>query len=143
MKFNFIASGITFDTDIDKKEVEYYVQQAINEQIGGYARFYYEKINDNKIQLIYIRDAIYDFGNSEYIYDTDMSLITGICINGFQIKPVGNPIIYPIKFSGKNFYSPTASFLRLYKYMLFREEQQVEDIRARIYSDRVIIEIIF
>lgn len=143
MKFNFIASGITFDTGVDKEEVEYHVQQAINEELGGYARFNYEKINDNKIRLIYTRDAIYHFSNSEYIYDTDMSLITGICINGFQIKPVGNPIIYPIKFNGKNFYSPTAAFLRLYKFMLFEAEQQVEDIKARIYSDRIIIEIEF
>ena len=143
MKFKFIASGITFDTGVNKEEVEYNVQQAINEELGGYARFNYDKINENKIRLIYTRDAIYNFSNSEYILDADMSLITGICINGFQIKPVGNPIIYPIKFSGKNFYSPTAAFLRLYKYMLFREGQQVEDIRARIYSDRVIIEIIF
>lgn len=142
MKFNFIASGITFDTGVDK-EVEYHVQQAINEELGGYARFNYEKINDNKIRLIYTRDAIYHFSNSEYIYDTDMSLITGICINGFQIKPVGNPIIYPIKFNGKNFYSPTAAFLRLYKFMLFEAEQQVEDIKARIYFDRIIIEIEF
>ena len=143
MKFNFIASGITFDTGVDKEEVEYQVQQLINEHIGGYARFEYKKINDNKIRLIYYRDAIYDSDKSDYIYDSDMSLISGICIIGFQTKPIGNPIIYPIKFDGKYFYSPTAAFLRLYKFMLFEAEQQVEDIKARIYSDRIIIEIEF
>lgn len=143
MKFNFIASGITFDTGVDKEEVEYQVQRLINEHIGGYARFEYKKIDDNKIRLIYYRDAIYNSDKSDYIYDSDMSLITGICINGFQIKPVGNPIIYPIKFNSKNFYTPTAAFLRLYKFMLFEAEQQVEDIKIRIYSDRLIIEIEF
>ena len=29
MKFKFIASGITFDTGVNKEEVEYNVQQAI------------------------------------------------------------------------------------------------------------------
>ena len=47
MKFKFIASGITFDTGVNKEEVEYNVQQTINEELGGYARFNYEKINDN------------------------------------------------------------------------------------------------
>ena len=113
MKFNFIASGIKFDTGVDKEEVEYQVQQLINEHIGGYARFEYKKINDSKIRLIYYRDARYNSDKSDYIYDSDMSLITGICINGFQIKPVGNAIIYPRKVNSKNFYTPTAAFLRL------------------------------
>ena len=143
MKFKFIATGITFDTDVPTEIIECHVQQAINEELGGYARFKYEKVSDNKIRLIYIRDTIYNFDNSNYIYDTDMSLISGICINGFQSRPVGNPIIYPIKFNGKNFYTATAAFLRLYKFILFEAEQQVEDIKARIYSDRIIIEIEF
>lgn len=143
MKFNFIASGITFDTGVDKEEVEYQVQQLINEHIGGYARFEYKKIGNNKIRLIYYRNTIGNFENSSYIYDTDMSLITGICITAFQSKPIGNPIIYPVKFNGKNFYTLMASFLRFYKYMLFQEGQQVDELKARVYSDRLIIDIEF
>ena len=93
----FIASGIVFEKGVEKSEVERMVQQTIDEKFGGYAKFRYDELDANTIRLTYYRQEACASG-SEYIYDSDMTLISGIGINAFQARPIGNPIIYPIGF---------------------------------------------
>ena len=74
-----------------------------------------------------------------------MALITGLGIGAFQPQTVGGyPMIYPLNFAGKNFYTNITAFIRLYKMLLFMEMgQKVEHIGLRTYSDRILMQIIF
>lgn len=72
-------------------------------------------------------------------------MITGVGIGAFQPQQVGGyPMIYPLSFAGKNFYTGITSFIRFYKFQLFEEiGQTVEHIGLRCYSDRILMQIIF
>ena len=90
------------------------------------------------------RDFICADPNKHIISDKDMAIITGLGIAAFQPSEVGGyPIIFPLKFIGKNFYSHITAFIRLYKLLLARENQSVEHIGIRCYSDRILMQIIF
>lgn len=139
--YKFIASGVVCDINDDKADIERNVQYVIDERCGGYAKLRYEKLADNKVRLIYFRDLIYPNGH-KIIFDSDMALLSGFRINAYQ--ETGNPIIYPLEYAGKNYYTATIAFLRLYDFMVYRETKgHTQKIRARMYSDRIVLEIEF
>ncbi len=71
--------------------------------------------------MFFVRDFDYD-PDKPIIFDADMALITGVGIGAFQLQDVGGyPMIHPLKFAGKNFYSDITSFIRFYKFQLFEE----------------------
>jgi hypothetical protein len=94
--------------------------------------------------MFFVRDFNYD-PDKPIIFDADMALITGVGIGAFQPQQVGGyPMIYPLSFAGKNFYTGITSFIRFYKFQLFEEiGQTVEHIGLRCYSDRILMQIIF
>jgi len=139
--YKFIATGVVCDINDDKADIERNVQYVINERCGGYAKFRYEKLKENKVRLIYFRDLIYPNGY-RVIYDADMALLTGFRIHAYQ--ETGTPIIYPLEYAGKNYYTATIAFLRLYNFMVYKESKShTKEIKARMYSDRIVLEIEF
>jgi len=139
--YKFIATGVVCDINDDKADIERNVQYVIDERCGGYAKFRYEKLADNKVRLIYFRDLIYPNGH-RVIYDADMALLTGFGIHAYQ--ETGTPIIYPLECAGKNYYTATIAFLRLYDFMVYKEtKSHTKEIKARMYSDRIVLEIEF
>lgn len=144
MKNYFIANNEVLDTDMTIEEIEKRVQETLDESTSGFARFKIQEMGRNKVKMLFIRDFVYT-SNEQIIYDTDMNLITNIGIPAFQLKEVGGyPLVYPLKFAGKNFYTSITAFLRFYKYTLFMQlGQQVEDISIRCYSDRIAFQIVY
>lgn len=136
--YKFIASGILCNTNQSKAEIEGKVQQMIDFNWGGYAKFKYEKLKENKVRLIYFRDLIYP-GKHKVIFDSDMSLISGITVSAFQED--GYPILWPLDVIRKNYCAPTLCFLRFYSFLLHNEKQCLNEIKARMYTDRIILEI--
>ena len=136
--YKFIASGVVCDINDDKADIERKVQYVIDERCGGYAKFRYDKLADNKVRLIYFRDLLYP-GKHKIIFDSDMSLLTGIKINGFQED--GYPFLWPLDFVGRNYCASTQCFLRFYSFLLHKEKQDVNGVKARMYSDRVVLEV--
>ena len=102
------------------------------------------EISEKEIRMFFVRDFDYN-PNQPIIFDADMALITGVGIGAFQPQQVGGyPMIHPLSFAGKNFYSEITSFIRFYKFQLFEETGQlVEHIGLRCYSDRILMQIIF
>ena len=129
MKNYFIANGEVLNTNMSIEEMELRVQESLDESTSGMAQFKIKKISENQ----------------PIIFDADMALITGVGIGAFQPQQVGGyPMIHPLSFAGKNFYSEITSFIRFYKFQLFEETGQlVEHIGLRCYSDRILMQIIF
>jgi hypothetical protein len=108
------------------------------------AQFRVKEISEKEIRMFFIRDFRCD-PNKLIVYDADMALITGVGIGAFQRMEVGGyPLLFPLNFAGKNFYTDITAFIRFYKMLLFMEMgQQVEHIGLRTYSDRILMQIIF
>ena len=144
MKNYFIANGEILNTDMSIEEIESQVQESLDEYTSGMAQFRIKEISEKEIRMFFVRDFRCD-PNKLIVYDADMSLITGVGIGAFQPQQVGGyPMIHPLSFAGKNFYSEITSFIRFYKFQLFEETGQlVEHIGLRCYSDRILMQIIF
>ena len=144
MKNYFIANGEILNTNMSIKEMESRVQATLDENTSGMAQFRIKEISEKEVRMFFVRDFDYD-PNKPIIYDSDMALITGVGIGAFQPQQVGGyPMIYPLSFAGKNFYTGITSFIRFYKFQLFEETgQTVEHIGIRCYSDRILMQIIF
>ena len=144
MKNYFIANGEILNTDMSIEEIESQVQESLDEYTSGMAQFRVKEISEKEIRMFFVRDFRCD-PNKLIVYDADMSLITGVGIGAFQLQTVGGyPMIYPLNFAGKNFYSDITSFIRFYKFQLFEETgQTVEHIGLRCYSDRILMQIVF
>ncbi len=144
MKNYFIAYGEILNTDMSIEEIESQVQESLDEYTSGMAQFMVKELSDKEIRMFFIRDFRCD-PNKLIVYDADMSLITGVGIGAFQLQTVGGyPMIYPLNFAGKNFYTDITAFIRFYKSLLFMEMgQKVEHIGLRTYSDRILMQIIF
>ena len=108
------------------------------------AQFKIKEISEKEVRMFFVRDFDYD-PDKPIIFDADMALITGVGIGAFQPQQVGGyPMIHPLKFAGKNFYTDITSFIRFYKFQLFEEiGQTVEHIGLRCYSDRILMQLIF
>lgn len=144
MKNYFIANGEVLNTNMSIKEMESRVQATLDENTSGMAQFRIKEISEKEVKMFFVRDFDYD-PNKPIIYDSDMALITGVGIGAFQPQQVGGyPMIYPLSFAGKNFYTDVTAFIRFYKSLLFMEmRQKVEHIGLRCYSDRILMQIIF
>ena len=144
MKNYFIANGEVLNTNMSIEEMELRVQATLDESTSGMAQFRIKEISEKEIRMFFVRDFRCD-PNKLIVYDADMSLITGVGIGAFQPQQVGGyPMIYPLSFAGKNFYTDVTAFIRFYKSLLFMEMgQKVEHIGLRCYSDRILMQIIF
>ena len=144
MKNYFIANGEILNTNMGIKEMESRVQELLDENTSGMAQFRIKEISEKEVRMFFIRDFRCD-PNKLIVYDADMALITGVGIGAFQPQQVGGyPMIYPLSFAGKNFYTDVTAFIRFYKFQLFEEMGQlVEHIGLRCYSDRILMQIVF
>ena len=145
MKNYFIANGEVLNTNMSIKEMESRVQATLDENTSGMSQFRIKEVSEKEIRMFFVRDFDYD-PNQPIIFDADMALITGLGIGAFQPQTVGGyPMIYPLNFAGKNFYTDITAFIRLYKMLLYvgAGEQQIEYIGLRTYSDRILMQIIF
>lgn len=144
MKNYFIANGEILNTDMSIEEIESRVQESLDENTSGMAQFRVKKLSEKEVRFFFVRDFLCD-PDKRIIYDADMALITGLGIGAFQLQAVGGyPMIYPLSFAGKNFYTDVTAFIRFYKFLLFMEMgQKVEHIGLRTYSDRILMQIIF
>ncbi|WP_018669285.1 hypothetical protein [Bacteroides gallinarum] len=144
MKNYFIANGEYLHTEMSVEEMEKLVQNSLDETTSGMTQFRIKEISEKEIRMVFIRDFIQD-PNEPRIYDTDCNLITGLGIAAFRpLEIEGYPMIYPLHFAGKNFYTDIPAFIRFYKLLMFMElNQKVEHIGIRCYSDRILMQIIF
>ena len=144
MKNYFIANGVILDTDMEIEEMENQVQASLDECTAGLVQFKVLELSDNIVKMMFIRDFAYK-SDKPIIFDADMNLITDLGIGAFQLQAVGGyPMIHPLGFAGKNFYTDITAFIRFYKLLLFQEMgQKVEHIGIRTYSDKILMQIIF
>lgn len=141
----FIAAGEVLDTGMSVEDMEYVVQTALDEDVKGFASFYVRELSPEKVVMEFKRDALID-STKQIIYDRDISLITGIDVKCFQLKPIGDPMIYPLGLNAtrRSFYTDTTAFLRFYKNLLiWTDGQRVEDLGIRCYADKIRFQIIF
>ena len=86
-------------------------------------------------------------GYQPFSADTDANIITGIGIKSFIPKKMGGyPLISPLCFNGKNFYTDVTTFIQFYKTLLLftcKGEGFVEEIGIRCYPDCIIMKITF
>ena len=140
MKNYFIANGALLDTGMSVEEIELSVQEKLDETTGGMAQFRLQELSESGIIMVFIRDFLTEPGKS-IIFDCDMNLILNIGIEAFLPKEVGGyPLVFPLNFAGKNFYTDMTAFIRFYKtLLLIYRKQEVEYIGIRCYSDRMIV----
>lgn len=143
MKNYFIANGEILNTNMSIEEIESRVQESLDEYTSGLVQFRIKEISEKEVRMFFIRDFRCD--PNKLVYDSDMALVTGMEIGAFQRMEVGGyPLLFPLNFAGKNFYTDITAFIRFYKFLLFMEMgQKVEHIDLRTYSDRILMQIIF
>ena len=144
MKNYFIANGALLDTGMSVEEIELSVQEKLDETTGGMAQFRLQELSESGIIMVFIRDFLTEPGKS-IIFDCDMNLILNIGIEAFLPEKFGGyPLLYPLNFAGKNFYTDMTAFIRFYKTLLLMyRKQEVEYIGIRCYSDRIVMKIEF
>ena len=144
MKNYFIANGAILDTEMSAEEIEITVQDNLDESTGGLVQFRLQELSESSITMIFIRDFLVD-PNEPVIFDSDMNLILNIGIEAFLPEKLGGyPLLYPLNFAGKNFYTDVTAFIRFYKtILLMYRKQEVEHIGIRCYSDRLVMKIEF
>ena len=140
----FIANGMILNTGMSVEKIELSVQEKLDETTGGMAQFRLQELSESGIIMVFIRDFLTEPGKS-IIFDCDMNLILNIGIEAFLPKEVGGyPLVFPLNFAGKNFYTDMTAFIRLYKTLLLMyRKQEVEYIGIRCYSDRIVMKIEF
>lgn len=139
----FIANGMILDTGMGVEEIETTIQDSLDETTSGMAQFRLKELSDSCVSMMFIRDFFIDDPYELIIYDCDMNIILNIGIEAFIPKEVGGyPLLFPLGFRGKNFYTDVMAFIRFYKTLLFiYREQQVERIGVRCFSDRLLFKI--
>ena len=144
MKNYFIASGAILDTGMSVEEIEAVVQENLDESTGGLVQFRILELRESGVKMVFIRDFLVD-PNEPVIFDCDMNLILNIGIEAFLPEKMGGyPLVFPLNFAGKNFYTDMTAFIRFYKtLLLIYRKQKVEYIGIRCYSDRIVMKIEF
>lgn len=144
MKNYFIANGAILDTGMSAEEIEIAVQENLDESTSGLAQFHLQELSESSVKMVFTRDLLID-PSEPIIFDCDMNLILDIGIEVFQPQEVGGyPLLYPLNFAGKNFYTDMTAFIRFYKtLLLIYRKQEVEYIGIRCYSDRIVMKIEF
>ena len=141
----FILNGKLLNTDMNAEEIESRVSESLDDTTSGMAQFRVKKLSEKEVRFFFVRDFDYN-PDKPIIFDADMALITGLGIGAFQLQAVGGyPMIHPLNFAGKNFYSDITAFIRFYKMLLYvgADEQQIEHMGIRCYSDRILMQLIF
>ena len=141
----FIIAGEILSTGMEKEEVEFKIQDALDLNTSGFAQVLVNELSPDKVLLEIDREFIID-PNRKIVYDRDMALLTGYDIKLFQPYPIGEAMLYPLELDvdRKAFYTDVTAFLRFYKFMLFQiVEQEASDIGIRCFSDRIVFQIIF
>ena len=141
----FIVAGEILSTGVSIEEIETMVNDKLDEFTGGLGRFTINELSNEKVIMNFWRDFILQ-PETTLMYDMDMSLITGIDLSCFQLRPIGDPMIYPLKMDARTarFYTDTKAFLRFYKNLLaVIPHQRVRDLKIRIYKDRIRFQIEF
>lgn len=144
MKNYFIANGAVLDTGMSAEEIEIAVQDNLDESTGGLVQFRLQELSESSVKMVFIRDFLVD-PNEPVIFDCDMNLILNIGIEAFLPEKLGGyPLLFPLNFAGKNFYTDVTAFIRFYKtILLIYRKQEVEYIGIRCYSDRLVMKIEF
>lgn len=144
MKNYFIANGAILDTGMSAEEIETAVQENLDESTSGLAQFHLQELSESSVKMVFIRDLLID-PSKPTIFDCDMNLILNIGIEAFLPQEVGGyPLLYPLNFAGKNFYTDMTAFIRFYKtLLLFYRKQEMKYIGIRCYSDRIVMKIEF
>lgn len=144
MKNYFIANGAILDTGMSAEEIEMAVQGNLDESTGGLVQFRLQELSESSITMVFIRDFFVD-PNEPVIFDCDMNLILNVGIEAFLPEKLGGyPLVFPLGFSEKNFYTDMTAFIRFYKtLLLFYRKQEVEYIGIRCYSDKIVMKIDF
>ena len=138
----FIAGGAVCNINQSKEEIDETVNIELEETTSGLVKFEYQKIADNEIVLIYHRTLSYNLDLKE-IADCDMAMASGVNITNFYLKPLGDPVIYPLNLRGSRFYSPVLAFIRFYKNLMIMMEERVEDITIGLREDKLIMKITY
>lgn len=144
MRRIFVAGGVVCNMDSSKDEIESEVNEALEESTSALVRFEYYKLSENKVRLVYIRALDY-YSDTGEIPDCDMAMSTGVDIRNFYLKPLGDPVVYPLilKAKAKRFYTPYVAFIRFYKNLLIMLEQRVENIGVRCDEKCLVMEITY
>lgn len=144
MKNYFIANGAILDTGMSAEEIEITVQDNLDESTGGLVQFGLQELSESSIKMVFIRDFLVAPGKP-VIFDCDMNLILNIGIEAFLPEKMGGyPLVFPLNFAGKNFYTDMTAFIRFYRtLLLIYRKQKVESIGIRCYSDRIVMKIEF
>ena len=144
MKNYFMANKSILNTGMGVEEMEMTVQENLDESTGGLVQFRIQKLSESSVTMVFIRDFLID-PYEPVIFDCDMNLILNIGIEAFLPEKAGGyPLLYPLNFAGKNFYTDMTAFIRFYKtLLLFYRKQEVEYIGIRCYSDRIVMKIEF
>ena len=121
MKNYFIANGEVLNTNMGIEEMEITGTGVIGREHFRNGAIQNKKISEKEVGMFFVRD--FDYApDAPIIFDADMALISGVGIGAFQPQQVGGyPMIYPLSFAGKNFYTGITSFIRFYKFQLFEE----------------------
>lgn len=144
MKDNFfIVAGEFLSTGMSIDEIEAKVNEKLEEYTGGLGRFKIKELSSATVKMDFWRDFIL-CSDSSVMYDMDMALITGIDISCFQLRPIGDPMMYPLTLDANaaRFYTHTRAFLRFYKNLLVLTSRQwVRNLKIRTYKDRITFKI--
>lgn len=144
MKDNlFIVAGEILSTGMSIDEIEAKVNEKMEDHNGGLGRFTIKELSSETVGMDFWRDCILS-PDSSVMYDMNMTLIKGIDISCFQLRPIGDPMIYPLTLDANTarFYTHTRAFLRFYKNLLVLTSRQwVRNLKIRIYKYRITFKI--
>ena len=144
MDFRFIAFNMMLCTSWGKDEIEEMIQGKLDEKTNGIVKIEYNQLAENKIRLVFWRDSL-DATDKDLIIDTDCYIVSGISVSAFRLGEEEQPLIYPLIKIGKyHYYTHKSAFIRFYRTLLeLLGEQKTEEIKIRIYSDRIVFEITY
>lgn len=144
MDFKFIAFNMLLNTSWGKEEIENMIQNKLDERTNGMIKIEYNQLAENKIRLVFWRDSLC-VTDKDLIIDTDCYIISGVPVSAFRIGEEEQPLIYPLRRIEKNHYcTHKTAFIRFYRTLMeIFGQQSTKEIKTRIYTDRVILEITY
>lgn len=146
MKNYFIANRTIVDTTMTIEDIESAVNETLEETTGGMVYFEVEELSENHVIMKFIRDFNIN-PDKPIIYDTDANIISGIGMGAFTPKKLGGyPLVSPLCFNGKNFYTDVTTFIQFYKTLLLFStdgEGYVDEIGIRCYPDCILMKITY